>query len=370
MVIAGISVSLIINILVSFKIIRGGCYLALEASVIWILLTGIATIKFGFMNIIPIAMKTVVDHIQDGIIVINEDYRVLDLNKAFRNSTSKLYDLEINDNILDKLKELEGRINLAGHRLEKLVHEAINKMDSVITRQSLSFGKEIRHYDMQITPILKGKTYSGSVIVLRDMTDYVDQINTIKDYQSLLERNIESVTRDKQELLIRNAITEKMAHTDSLTDMYNHRTFQEYFDQVVVMHSQQNKHKLQLAIIDIDDFKKLNDTYGHAIGDIVLKRVANKIKSLVTADDIPSRYGGEEFAIIFTNKDISIAYNILENIRRSIEREKIREAETNVTISIGLHEYIDDEGKQSSFVKADEALYTAKHTGKNKTVVA
>lgn len=189
----------------------------------------------------------------------------------------------------------------------------------------------------------------------------------IKEYQLLLETNLEKMTKDKQELLIRSVIMEKISKTDVLTDMYNHRTFQEYFD-TIIRQASKDSTRIQLAIFDIDDFKKVNDTFGHSVGDIILKRIASKIKTMVTVDDIPARYGGEEFAVILTNKTMEQSLILLELIRTAIQDENHIELDRNVTVSVGVHEYCKDESKEEVFNKSDQALYEAKHSGKNKIV--
>ena len=94
---------------------------------------------------------------------------------------------------------------------------------------------------------------------------------------------------------------DKLTKTDALTDLYNHMTFHEYFEKLIEQH-EQNGLPLQLAIFDIDNFKLVNDMFGHRAGDAVLQRVSELIRSKVSTNDFVARYGGEEFAILFTDK--------------------------------------------------------------------
>ncbi|UQZ83928.1 putative diguanylate cyclase YcdT [Paenibacillus konkukensis] len=184
-----------------------------------------------------------------------------------------------------------------------------------------------------------------------------------------LLNNLRIATEAKQELLVKNVIMDKLSKMDALTDLYNHKTFHEYLEKLVEQH-ERNHLALQLAILDIDNFKKINDTYGHWVGDIVLQRVANIIKETVTPNDFVVRYGGEEFAVIFTEKTIEQALRITEQIRQKLSVTIHPELDSQaVTISIGLHEYVRGEGKEALFKGADASLYSAKRTGKNKTVV-
>jgi diguanylate cyclase len=176
----------------------------------------------------------------------------------------------------------------------------------------------------------------------------------------------------QRELMVRNILMDKLSKTDALTDLYNHITFHEYLDRLLEqMDGSNHRLPIHLAVADIDNFKKVNDTYGHRAGDAVLKSVADIIRRHLKADDIASRYGGEEFAIILTNKTIDEAYRLLDTFREELALIPHPLLDDQiVTISIGLKEYAWGEGKESLFNGADEALYQAKKTGKNRIVLS
>jgi diguanylate cyclase (GGDEF)-like protein len=159
---------------------------------------------------------------------------------------------------------------------------------------------------------------------------------------------------------------ERITQIDALTDCYNHKSFHEYLDKLI--EQRESKHSLlHLAIIDIDNFKKVNDTYGHWVGDIVLKSVSHTLKELVTPNEYVARYGGEEFAVIFTGKTGEEAYQILDKIRLEIAQTKHPEMDhQSVTVSMGLQSYVEGEERENLFKRADHSLYTSKKTGKNK----
>lgn len=193
-------------------------------------------------------------------------------------------------------------------------------------------------------------------------------------YLAILERGNEvmaflrQAAAKEKELLVRSTMMEKSSKVDGLTGLYNHKTFHEYLD-LLVGQCETNQTSLQLAVIDIDNFKRINDTYGHSVGDVVLKQVASTIAENVTGDDIVARYGGEEFAILMTGKTFEESYKIIEGIRLKIADIHHRELEgQNVTVSIGLanYEYVTD--KSDFFNQADTLLYEGKRTGKNKVV--
>lgn len=181
--------------------------------------------------------------------------------------------------------------------------------------------------------------------------------------------HLRSSYESNQELLVRTILMDKLAKTDALTDAYNHMAYHEFMDNYVIQADNGNL-RLQLAIIDIDNFKQINDTYGHKAGDVVLKKVAELIRSKMSSNDIVARYGGEEFALIFADRSFQEAFDTVELIRTAVESE-LHEAIgwKSVTISIGMNAYVPGMGKERLFVGADEALYKAKRSGKNRTVI-
>jgi diguanylate cyclase len=127
-------------------------------------------------------------------------------------------------------------------------------------------------------------------------------------------------------------------------------------------------------MLDIDHFKKINDTYGHLFGDKVIRAIAETLKSKVRGDDSVARLGGEEFAVMLPETDISGARTVAEHIRQSIEGGKIRRLDTKeqiggITISIGVAAYTNGVSVVDLLDQADKALYVSKNTGRNKTSV-
>lgn len=184
-----------------------------------------------------------------------------------------------------------------------------------------------------------------------------------------LMHNLKITTESRQELMIQNIIMDKLSKTDALTDMYNHITFHEYLEKLIEQ-SEAGHLTIQLAILDIDNFKKINDIYGHRAGDAILKRVSGILKQWIGPNDFAARYGGEEFAFIFADKSLEEVFDLLENIRWQISQTVHEELHGQaVTISIGLHEYRKGSSKEELFAWADKSLYEAKRTGKNKTII-
>lgn len=190
-------------------------------------------------------------------------------------------------------------------------------------------------------------------------------LGTMKRGLEIVQHLKESMD-SSQELMASKVLMEKMAKTDALTGMNNHLAFHQFLDDLL-QHGDGGSLSLHLALIDIDNFKKVNDTFGHHTGDVILRFVSEQIGGGVTLDDFAARYGGEEFAIIFVDKTHEEVYSLLEDIRTSVANVHHQELNNQrVTVSIGLGVYIPGEGKNHFFEKADNALYAAKRTGKNK----
>ncbi len=163
---------------------------------------------------------------------------------------------------------------------------------------------------------------------------------------------------------------ETMATTDGLTGLTNHRSFQERFEDLL-MRAARHGHKVALLLCDVDFFKKVNDNYGHPMGDEVLRRVARVLQEVPRKIDIPCRYGGEEFAVLLDNVDVTQARAVAERIRIEISKVVVDtdKGPLSVTESIGVACFPDDGGDRATLIeRADLALYHAKHTGRNRVV--
>ncbi|MCS6957903.1 MAG: sensor domain-containing diguanylate cyclase [Aquificaceae bacterium] len=154
---------------------------------------------------------------------------------------------------------------------------------------------------------------------------------------------------------------------DQLTGLYN-RWFAEDILSRFIDQSERSGKPISLILFDLDHFKKINDTYGHQVGDLVLKRVAEIIKNNVRAYDIPIRWGGEEFMVILPDADEVDAYHVAERIRSLIEKENIENL--HITVSGGVATRRRKEDIKTLINRADLALYEAKRSGRNMIVVA
>ena len=156
--------------------------------------------------------------------------------------------------------------------------------------------------------------------------------------------------------------------TDSLTSLYN-REYMNIQLETLISKTRRDNSDLSLMLVDIDFFKKVNDTYGHLVGDTVLIKVANILKNKTRNVDMAVRYGGEEFVIILPNTNKQNAINLANKLNFEVSKIIFEELNnTNITISIGVSKYIKNDTIQSIIKRADDALYEAKETGRNKVI--
>lgn len=161
--------------------------------------------------------------------------------------------------------------------------------------------------------------------------------------------------------------TKQLSITDALTNLYNRRYFETTFAREFARAKRYNS-QLSLVVVDIDWFKKINDTYGHSCGDYVLRELSWLMAENFRQTDIIFRYGGEEFVILLTETDGNSAIIPVERLRRAVEdnKFKFKGVELNVTISAGISSDKDVNEVSQMFDNADKALYQAKEEGRNR----
>jgi diguanylate cyclase (GGDEF)-like protein/PAS domain S-box-containing protein len=200
----------------------------------------------------------------------------------------------------------------------------------------------------------------GYVFVTRDITER-------KKVQEALKRSRDEIEKVNSELIKSNSLLQEQSIRDGLTNLYNHRFIMELLDQEISK-SVRDNNRLCLMMLDIDYFKRVNDNFGHQTGDQVLNMVSGLIQINVRESDYVGRYGGEEFLVLLPDTGLEAAFEIAENIRRSVQDCDFTRNHLNITISIGLTEYRSDDTKV--FMKrADTLLYKAKENGRNRIEV-
>jgi diguanylate cyclase (GGDEF)-like protein len=193
------------------------------------------------------------------------------------------------------------------------------------------------------------------------------QSRAIQKKTQLLEEEKKTLQQEINRRLELEAELTTLASTDSLTGLYNRRYFWSRISEELVRAVRYNN-QLSLAVIDIDNFKRVNDLYGHPCGDEVIKCIAQYCSDSLRVTDIASRIGGEEFAVLLFHAPISDAVDVMDRLRDKISKHKFTLVDDVVTVTVSIG--ISTLDKQNTdidtlYSSADEALYCAKHSGKN-----
>lgn len=204
------------------------------------------------------------------------------------------------------------------------------------------------------------------------LTDIFNQMMAkLRSNQQIIEEDRFRLEEKNDELQHANEILAQLSITDGLTNLHNHRYFQDHLTREIKRVGRTNA-PLSLILLDIDDFKLLNDTHGHAAGDEVLVSLAAIMNDSARESDLIARYGGEEFVVLMPGTDLAGAVHLAEKIRMAVESTRLIIGENmrpvNVTVSVGVALYSGD--RRNLFVEADKALYEAKDAGKNCVVIA
>ena len=315
-------------------------------------------------------------------IVLNEQSKI---NVEFHDSMKNIA------KIIETQYELNYIVPLIGEMLDRFITDHLiyvflktdNKFQLVWPKAC----KDERVYEAieQLTPeteyILLNNDKIGAFPLISEDGDISGCIVARSTLDALSKRDISYL----EQLSRQSAITINRANSyskilqyatiDALTNLNNRRQFELRLKQEIATTKRQNN-PLCAMMIDIDFFKKVNDTYGHASGDAVLRGVASMIKSALRESDIPARYGGEEFAILLPYTHIDEAKIVGERLRKTVESNPITinledsdVKSIKVTISMGLAEFNKTETGEELFERADKALYDAKEGGRNRVCI-
>ena len=188
-------------------------------------------------------------------------------------------------------------------------------------------------------------------------------INILEIYKLtlVLDNVVSNIIVKKAESVINEKV--KLSETDPLTNVMNRRKFEELLENLL-LRAQRANLPLTIMVLDIDDFKDVNDKYGHQAGDRVLVDITRLINNCIRKHDHLIRYGGEEFVIISADSDLVGARQLAEKIRKDVETHEFNHMES-VTVSLGLAELEEDDDPRTLFKRADDKLYEAKSKGKN-----
>lgn len=189
---------------------------------------------------------------------------------------------------------------------------------------------------------------------------------------SALEANFVETTQELDKIRDSLKAAEQRSNTDALTGLANRRSLEEFFRSAQIA-AMETGAPLSILMIDIDHFKKFNDSYGHQVGDQVLRLVAKVLQESVRDVDLAARYGGEELIAVLPGADLRHCADVAERIRRRISEARLTRRSTgqeiaSVTVSIGVAQFRLAEAAEATIERCDRALYQAKRAGRNRTV--
>jgi diguanylate cyclase (GGDEF)-like protein len=299
--------------------------LASASLCIFSVLLNIYLLKTGAFRIVAKAKYQLFESVQDGIVIVNKRNEYMDANDKAKY-------------IFPVLAEVESGTPIAAIDGFFPVSSQTNRHENEFT---VTNDNTKNHYTVTRSELLEDNQYIGSTFMIYDITK-------LKNLTVMLE---------------------ELATIDELTQVNNRRNFFLLTEGMIVTMKRLGTY-VCVAMMDIDDFKQVNDTYGHVFGDEVLKTVALQCKTLLRQSDVLGRYGGEEFGIAFYGMDLDSAIKRLDQLRQSISEIKICQGtiKTNVTVSIGFSfvDYGAEYPLKYVISQADLALYKAKQSGKNK----
>lgn len=294
-----------------------------------ILIIGYGIIKYDFLEIKTLAREAIFENNLDGMMILESGLRLIDYNKA--------------------AKDFFGAFNipLDNYPIEHLFNrepELLEIFKSEITREfSLAIDGEERYFEIGAVPL--GNPHDRKMRMLKSIRD---------------------ITEKKK---VQERLT-VLATTDSLSGLYNRTEFMKLAQRKYSL-SKRYKEELSLLMMDIDLFKTINDTFGHAAGDEVIREMGNLIMTGFRKTDFAGRLGGEEFVVLLKNTSLNEAKKAAEKFREAVSRRKViyEEQEINFTVSIGVAATYGDIDNNSNIEyilkQADDALYRAKAKGRN-----
>lgn len=223
---------------------------------------------------------------------------------------------------------------------------------------------------MLISGVIYSNTLNG-ILPFSTLTFFSYQIGSVLDTILLslaLAYRIRSLQEERDSLALSNILLEDVANQDALTGLFNRRFFDKHLSIEIKRCKSVNK-PLSIIMLDVDNFKRFNDTYGHQTGDEVLRMLGRVLRSALRDREFPCRYGGEEFVVLMPEVDQELGLKIAERIRSSVAMTTVdgcNGENLSVTISIGLSTVWGETPSQDILSKADMALYKSKQNGKNR----
>ncbi|MEA4908453.1 MAG: diguanylate cyclase [Anaerolineaceae bacterium] len=294
-----------------------------------------ALFHYRLFDVAPVARDVLIENLADGIVVLDEQMRMVDYNPAAKRI--------LNTSIL----KWTNRSLVQNYPFLLQLISSYRGREAPKDEVTIRVDNEPRRFEITATPLLDSfRAPRGWLFTFRDITEW---------------KHIEEQLRD-------------LAVTDPLTGLMNRRRFFELAEEEY-HRAQREQRPLSLIMFDVDEFKQVNDRFGHQIGDQVLRGLVQQVRKSLRDSDIMARYGGEEFVILLPHMGIQQAGQIAERICRSLCQERLEAGpdQVRISISMGVSDLgglvPDDQTLDRLLDNADQALYHAKKTGRNRVCV-
>ncbi len=257
----------------------------------------------------------------------------------------------------------EAELREASRRIENTVSQVVEYIDLA--------AEGAEHYG-NILAGFTDKAQKPNTDINKEVSNVLDETKQMAESNRGLEEKLQASSREILELREHLERLEREASMDGLTGVANRKRFDVTLRQEIA-NANRDQAQVSLLMVDIDFFKKFNDTYGHLLGDQVLRLVARYLTDCIKGNDMAARYGGEEFAVILPRTRLEDAVHVAEQIRSHVASKKVvnrrtGEALGKITLSIGVGEYRTGETPAELIHRADEALYLAKKSGRDKVM--
>lgn len=309
--------------------------------------------RYRMFEVVPVARHTLVENMQDGVIVVDDQNRVVDVNPSALRWLNWKRSSPVGRDVRDLLEAwFEHYSSFPEHMyIETEVHAS---------------GKPENYFDLRIEPLTNEENkLTGRLIVFRDITRQKMAEKALRDAHDRLRLHLYEIERLQTEL-------REQAIRDPLTGLFNRRYLEETLERELARAVREGG-SIGICMADIDDFKSFNDQHGHKAGDLILQTLAGIFSSYSRSEDVVCRYGGEEFLILMPGAGMEVTSRRAEDWRRAFEQARIEfEGEfLSTTLSLGVAVF-PQQGRTSDEVLklADEAMYISKRKGKNQVSAA
>ncbi len=316
-------------------------------------------------SVVPDRVRSALDILSEGLVILDTSERILFINDSFKKKIG-LPEGKLIGRSLSSLAWEREEIKFSAEK-KKMPWSILFETTEIPPLENLKFttaNDELLTFDINISPIYTpDQKIKGAVVTIDDITELEKKNKELTYILQRLEKSQEEINRQNIELV-------KLATRDPLTDLLNRRALFEGFNSLL------NETRTQGGVVgcimlDIDHFKRVNDNYGHAVGDKVIQIFAKILQDAVEPNDIVGRYGGEEFVIVLANSNETQAIETAERIRATVNETRSDELPKGLLIasSFGVSSTFGDVWKADSLIdNADKCLYVAKENGRNRVV--